>query len=175
LIKKGLEIAGEAFRKTLVHGERVLRGARVHTIGVGGFNDGKGNRVVVREEVEVEVVEDAVGSGSVPFGFMGTFLERGEERWEFKDRTIPSRGERQGGLGHGGRAGARGHVEWSAVVKELEDSRVRSSRWSRGGWGLVLELLLHEDKDGGDVVESVSEGLGVRRGVGHGGTGCVAT
>jgi hypothetical protein len=38
-----------------------------------------------------------------------------------------------------------------------------------------LELLLHEGEDGGDVVESGGKVLGVRRGVGHGGTGGVAT
>jgi hypothetical protein len=91
LIEEGFEIAGEAFRKALVHGEGVLRGTGVHAIGVGGFNGRERNRMVVREEVEVEIVEDAVGGGGVPFGFMGTFLERGEERGELEDRAIPRR------------------------------------------------------------------------------------
>jgi hypothetical protein len=73
-------------------------------------------------------------------------------------------------LGHGGRAGARGHVEGGAVVKELENRRGRGG--GRGGLagGWVLELLLHEGEDGGDVVESGGKVLRVWRGVGHGGT-----
>ena len=118
LVEDDLEVAFEAGGEALKHGKRILFRASIGPECEGGGDVEDVDGVVFGEEIMGGEVENAVRGWGIPFCFVGSFLEGGEERRELKDRTVPLGTKGSRGMSHRGGASARGHIKRGGVIKE---------------------------------------------------------